>query len=139
MGKKAPDWILKDADNNIVALKSLKSKVLLIQFTGVSCGPCKASIPFLKQLVTEYDRADFDFVAIEAFAKNSNVLKHYQQRNRFDYTFLMSNKELNKRYQIQAIPVFFILDENRIIREVIHGYSKNSVDQKIREAINKMI
>ena len=139
LGKKAPDWVLKDADNNSVALKNLKSKVLLIQFTSVSCGPCKASIPFVKQLVTEYDRADFDFVAIEAFAKNSNVLKHYQQRNDFDYKFLMSNKNLNLLYQIQAVPVFFILDENRIIREVISGYSKGSVDQIIREKINNLI
>lgn len=139
LGKKAPDWILKDANNNSISLKDLKSKVLLLQFTSVSCGPCKASIPFLKQLITEYDQSDFDFVAIEAFAKNSNVLKNYQQRNRFDYKFLMSNKELNKNYKIQPVPVFFILDENRIIRKVINGYSKDSVDKEIREAINSLI
>ena len=139
LGKKAPDWILKDSDNNSIALKDLKSKVVLLQFTSVNCGPCKASIPFLKQLVTEYDRADFDFVAIEAHAKNSNVLKNYQHRNGFDYKFLMSNKNLNVLYQIQVVPVFFILDENRIIRKVMHGYGKNSSDQKVREAINSMI
>lgn len=139
LGKKAPDWILKDADNNSIALKDLKSKVVLLQFTSVNCGPCKASIPFLKQLATEYDQADFDFVAIETHTKNSNVLKSYQHRNSFDYKFLMSNKEINKRYQVQVVPVFFILDENRIIRKVIHGYSKNPVDKEIREAINSLI
>lgn len=139
LNKKAPDWILKDADNNTIALKNLKSKVLLLQFTSVSCGPCKASIPFLKQLQNEYDLEDFDFVAIETHTKNSNVLKSYQNRNRFDYKFLMSNKEIIKRYQVQAVPVFFILDENRIIRKVISGYSKNSVDKEIREAINELI
>ena len=139
LGKKAPDWILKDTDNKSIASKELKSKVLLILFTSVSCGPCRASIPFLKQLVTEYDQADFDFVAIETLTKNSNVLKSYQQRNRFDYKFLMSNKEIIKRYQVQAVPVFFILDENRIIRKVIPGYSKDTVDKEIREAINRLI
>lgn len=138
LGKRAPDWILKDTDNNTNALNDLKSKVLLLQFTSVSCGPCKASIPFLKQLVTEYDQADFDFVAIEAFVKNSNVLKTYQQKNRFDYKFLMSDKELNKSYQIQAVPVFFLLDENRVIRKVINGYG-TSVDKQIRDAINELI
>jgi len=139
LNKKASDWILKDADNKTIALKDLKSKVLLIQFTSVSCGPCRASISFLKQLHSEYDLEDFDFVAIESFAKNSNVLKKYQQRNRFDYKLLMSNKEINKRYQVQAVPVFFILDENRIIRKVIHGYSKDSVDKKIRDTIDELI
>lgn len=139
LNKKAPDWILVDADNNTIALKNLKSKVLLLQFTSVSCGPCKASIPFLKQLQTEYVLEDFDFVAIETNTKNSNVLKNYQHRNRFDYKFLMSNKEVNKHYQVQAVPVFFILNENRIIRNVIHGYSKDSVDKQIRNAINELI
>ena len=139
LNKKAPDWILKDAVNNNIALKNLKSKVILLQFTSVSCGPCKASIPFLNQLQSEYDLEDFDFVAIETHTKNSNVLKRYQHRNNFDYKFLMSNKEINKRYQVQAVPVFFILDENRIVREVIHGYSKGSVDKEIRDAINELI
>lgn len=139
LNKKAPDWILVDADNNTIALKNLKSKVILLQFTSVSCGPCKASIPFLKQLVTEYDLVDFDFVAIETNTKNSNVLNNYQHRNRFDYKFLMSNKEVNKHYQVQAVPVFFVLDKNRIIRKVIHGYRKDTVDKQIRDAINELI
>ena len=139
LNKKAPDWTLKDADNNIIALKDLKSKVLLLQFTSVSCGPCRASIPFLKQLQTEYDIEDFDFIAIEAFAKNSNVLKSYQLRNRFDYKFLMSNKDLNKSYQIQAVPVFFILDKNRIVRKVVNGYSETTTDEIIIKTINELL
>jgi thiol-disulfide isomerase/thioredoxin len=137
-GTTAPEWTLKDADNNIFALRDLKSKVVLIQFTSVSCGPCMASIPFLKELVTEYDPEDFNLIAIEAFAKNSNVLKSYQRRKDFKYPFLMSNKELNKLYQIRAVPVFFVLDENRTIRKVIRGYA-SSVDKQIRNAINELI
>ena len=138
LNKKAPDWILKDADNNTISLKDLKSKVVMMQFTSVSCGPCRASIPFLKQLQTEYDLEDFDFVAIEKTSKNSNVLKSYRHRNRFDYKFLMSNKEINKRYQVQGVPVFFILDENRVVRKVIMGYGKGSTDSEIRDAINSL-
>lgn len=139
LNKKAPDWILVNADNNTIALKNLVSKVILLQFTSVNCGPCKASIPFLKQLQSEYNLEDFDFVAIETHTKNSNVLKRYQHRNSFDYKFLMSNKETNKRYQVQAVPVFFILDENRIIRNVISGYGKGTTDKEIRDAINELI
>ena len=88
--KIAPDWMLYDTDSSIVALDNLKSKILMIQFTSVSCGPCKASIGFLKKLATEYDKKDFDFVAIESFNRNSRVLKKYQERNFFNYKFFMS-------------------------------------------------
>lgn len=138
IGKQAPDWILNNADGKSTALKDMKSKVVLVEFTSVSCGPCKAAIPFLKKLVTEYNKDDFDFVSIEAFAKNSNVLKGYQQRNDFNYKFLMSTKKVSNSYYIKSIPVFFLLDENRVIRKVINGYGK-TVEKEIREAINSLI
>jgi len=139
VGKAAPDWVLKDANNNTAALKTLKSKVLMIQFTSVSCGACQASIPFLKKLSSDYDIKDFDFVAIESFTRNPEVLKRYQGRNHFSYKFLMSTNEVTKRYRIKSIPVFFILDKNRVIRKVIQGYGIGTTDKEIRDAINELI
>lgn len=139
VGKVAPDLVLKDANNHIINLKELKSKVLMIQFTSVSCGPCRASIPFLKQLASEYNKDKFDFVAIESFNRNSNVLNNYQNRNDFDYKLLISTKDVTKSYSIESVPVFFILDENRVIRKVINGYGEGSTDKEIRSIINELI
>lgn len=51
VGKKAPDWVLKDADEKTVSLSDFdKSKVLVVQLTGIGCGPCMASISFLNKL-----------------------------------------------------------------------------------------
>ena len=138
-GTTAPDWALHDKDNNIVSLASLDSKVIMIQFTGVSCGACIASIPFLNQLDTEYDDKDFRLVSIECWSKSWNALLTYQERNNINYTFIRSSKEVSSSYQIHAVPRFFILDENRVIREVIKGYGKGSTDKKIRDAINELI
>lgn len=139
LGKVAPDWVLKDANSCIISLKELKSKVLMIQFTSVSCGPCRASIPFLKQLASDYKKEEFDFVAIESFNRNSNVLNNYQNRNDFDYKFLISTKDVTKSYSIKSVPVFFILDEKRVIRKVINGYGEGSTDKEIRNIINELI
>jgi thiol-disulfide isomerase/thioredoxin len=138
-GKLAPDWVLNDASNNTIALKQLKSSVILLEFTSISCGPCLASIQFLKKLVSEYNEKDFDFVSIESWAKNSNVLKSYQRRNDFKYKFLMSTDSVTKSYQIRSVPVFYILDRNRVIRNIIIGYSVRLTDIEIRNAINELI
>ncbi|MCK4344044.1 MAG: redoxin family protein [Bacteroidales bacterium] len=139
VGKVAPNWVLNDADNNSFALEEFKSKVFMIEFTSVSCGPCLLSISFLKQLASEYYKKDFDFVSIESINRNSTVLKRYQDRNDFIYKFLISTKKVTKSYQIQAVPVFFILDENRVIRKIIRGYGKGTTDKEIRDAINELI
>jgi len=50
-----------------------------------------------------------EFVAIEGFNRNSSVLKKYQERNLFNYRFLMSTDEVTYNYNISAVPVFLYL------------------------------
>lgn len=138
-GKKAPEWVLQDADNNSIALNSFKNKVLLIQFTSVSCGPCKASIPFLKQLNADYQNRDFNLISIESWTRNSNVLKNYRSKNNFNYSFLMSTDQVTKDYKISSVPVFFILDRNHVIKKIITGYGEGTTDKEIKDAISETL
>lgn len=138
-GKKAPDWSLKDFNNNTIALKNLKNKILVIQFTGIGCGPCLSSISFIKQLVNDYKDKDFDFISIEAFNKNIDIIKNYHDRNGLNYKLLISTEEITKSYQVLMVPAFFILDKNRVIRKMITGYEKDITDKEIRDVIKKLI
>ena len=138
VGKAAPDWVLLDSDNKPIALKDLRSKVLLIHFTSVSCGPCKLSISLLKQLATAYSKEEFDIVSVESFTRNSSVLKTYQERNDFKYKFLRSTDEVTKHYDITLVPVFYLLDQNRIIRKVVLGYNSEK-DKEIRNSITELL
>jgi thiol-disulfide isomerase/thioredoxin len=139
IGKVAPDWILKDFDNNSITLKDLKSKVLMIQFTGIGCGPCHASIPFLKQLVNDCKFKDFEFISIETWSKNIDGIKRYYINNSLNYRFLLSNEEITRDYQVSGVPVFFILDENRVIRKIIRGYGLGTTDREIKNVLNELI
>lgn len=137
--KKAPDWNLFDSDNKLISLKNFNSKVILIQFTGIGCGFCHLSVPFLKNLVNEYTTDDLCLVAVETWSNNPEVIKRYISNNKLNYKYLLSTDENKKQYQISAVPVFFILDNDLIIRKIIKGYSKDSTDKEIRDAINELI
>jgi len=139
VGKEAPDWSLKDVSDKTLSLNEMKGTVIMIQFTSVSCGPCRASIPFLKELISDYKKEDFDFVSVECTSKSLMALNSYKDKNNFNYRFLMSNKDVEKDYQVGSFPVFFILDKNRVISKVIIGYSEGSTDREIRNAINELI
>ena len=139
IGKKAPDWVLQNASDSSISLIDLKSKVVMIQFTSVSCGPCRASIPFLNQLTAAYKKEYFDFVAIECTANSMNAVKFYQTKNGINYKFLKSDKSVLKAYEISSYPAFFILDKDLIIRKVINGYGIGTTDTEIKDIIDKMI
>lgn len=139
LGKKAPDWVLQDFNSNEVRLSELNSKVLLIQFTGIGCGPCHSSIPFLKQLVDDYQDKDFEFISIETWSKNIEGLKRYRQKNELNFKFLKSTNEVSRSYQVSSVPAFFILDRDRVVRKVITGYSKEKTDKEIRDGILELL
>ncbi len=139
-GKVAPDWVLNDANEQPVALKDLKSKILLINFTGIGCGPCQMSIPFLKELVNDLNGKSFELIAIESWARNPQSLKNHTKRNSLNYKLLEATDDVIGQYQTNnSVPVFFIIDENRIIRKVIIGYSETTTGKEIRDAINDLI
>ena len=138
-GKKAPDWILTDSENNTVALKEIKSKVIMIEFMGIGCGPCHAAIPFLKQLTLDYKNEDFILISIETWRQDVEALKRYKDNTQLNYITLVSTDEVKKIYNAEAVPVFYILDKERIIKKVIMGYGKETTDKEIIDAINELI
>ncbi|MEM6378267.1 MAG: TlpA disulfide reductase family protein [Bacteroidota bacterium] len=138
-GKVAPDWELKDIHQQQVHLKDLESKVLLLEFTGVGCGPCHQALPFLKQLANDYKNKDFELISIETWSDNLDGLIRYHDKNKMNYKFLMADEKVKQAYKVRGVPAFFILDKNRIIQKVISGYRIGSSDQEILKVINKFL
>jgi thiol-disulfide isomerase/thioredoxin len=139
LGTKAPIWILKDTENRTVSLNDLKGKVVLIEFTGIGCGPCHAAIPFLKELASKYDDTAFEVVGIETWNQNIDMIKRYHEKQGMNYKTLQSNKLIEKLYQVDGVPRFYLLNRNHEIVEVFQGYSKSVTDPKIKTLIEEMI
>ena len=72
-------------------------------------------------------------------SNNVRGMKRYVENNGIDFRFLCSTDEVKQSYQVSSVPVFFILDEDRIIRRVINGYSKEKTDKEIRGAIDEIL
>ena len=140
IGKKAPTWILENIEAQPVSLADYKSKVVLINFTGIGCGACQAAIPFLKQLKDSFNSEEFDLIAIESWSRKTSAIRNYANRKELNYTILNATNEIIKEYQTGgAAPYFFIMDQERIIRKVIRGYSKENTDKEIINAIKELL
>lgn len=138
-GQAAPVWNLKETNGDSISLNDLKSKILLLQFTGIGCGPCHASLPFLEQLLIDLKNEDFELLSIETWSNNLSGIQRYKELNGLKYKFLLANKEVKTEYKVSSVPSFFILDEKHIIRKVIFGYEKGVTDKMIRTTINQLL
>lgn len=130
LGEKAPSWSLKQTDNQLVHLRDFKGKVILLEFTGIGCGPCYAAVPFLKQLTEEYNKNFFEVVSIESWVSNVETIKNYQNKNALNYTLLRSNELVEQMYQVNSVPRFFLIDQNQIVRESFTGFSLGKTNKK---------
>lgn len=138
-GKQAPEWILPNINEEMVALYNLKDKVILLNFTGIGCGPCQMAIPFLKELKEQYSTDDFEVIAIESWSGSNSARTHYIKQKGINYTFLGADEKVLEDYHTgRAAPYFFLLDEKRIIRKAFFGYNENNKNE-IKDAIDEML
>lgn len=132
------NWILENVEGDTVKFTDFKGKNLLIEFTGVGCGPCHLSVPMLKRIAGESKNNNFKVVSIEIYSKNKSGLKRYRDINQINYEFLLTDKETIKKYKIYAPPTFVFINKTGLIEKVIVGYSRDKTDIEIMDLINKM-
>jgi thioredoxin-related protein len=90
---------------------------------------CPCSHSFFKQLTEDYRDRSFELVRIECWNGNIDGIKKYcSSNNGIKYKFLISDREIDKKYNVIAVPMFFILDGNKKIQN-LRGYSKETTDK----------
>lgn len=138
--KKAPQWTLENPMNgSLISLSNIKSEIVLLQFTGIGCGHCKESIPFLKHLSINYDRDRLEIISIETFVDNNHRMKEYISKLGVNYTYLKSDNDTKSTYDISGLPVFFLINQDKLIEKVYVGYNSGVTDKEIVNQIEKML
>jgi thiol-disulfide isomerase/thioredoxin len=138
-GVVAPEWKLKDTDNNEIALDDLKSKVILLQFTGIGCGPCYQSIPYLIKIKNQFKSEELEIVSIETWNTNISVIKKHISSHSINYKYLICNNEVKLKYGIHSVPRFYIIDEKRVVRKIIIGFDRERTYIELQDTIGKII
>ena len=138
-GRIAPDFELIDTQDDKVSLQDMKSKAILLQFTGIGCGPCYASIQFMEKISKEYPEDLLTVASIETWSGKIQTLQNYKKKNQFTYLFLKSEDSITQAYNAMGVPQFFILNEKRVITKVFEGYAENTTDNEIRKEIDGLL
>lgn len=133
MGKKAPDFSLKDLNGKVVKLSDFKNKIVIIDFWATWCGPCRKGIPDLVSLQKTYGKdvvilgitVDDDLAEVPPFAQKYNI----------NYPILYADRKVIKDYGgIDAIPTSFIVDKKgNIVDKHVGLIPKSEYEKKIKE------
>ena len=114
--REAPQFTLKDVDGKEYSKESLKGKIVVMNFWGIWCGPCRREIPQLNKLVKQYeDRQDVVFLAVSSDPVDK--LKHFIQETEFNYRLISEKNATDLSTKIIdlgmiAFPSHAVLDKD---------------------------
>jgi len=143
----APNFTLKDLDGNVVSLKDLKGKVIVLDFWSTWCVPCKKSFPAMQLAVNAYKNdPSVKFLFIHTWETSKTPIedvKKYLAQSGFNFQVLMDLKDGAGRnaavedYGVSAIPAKFVIDKAGKIIFKLTGFKRT--DAAALEEISERI
>jgi peroxiredoxin len=138
IGKKAPDFTLKDLNDKTVSLSSLKGSVVLINFWATWCPPCRAEMSSLNNLYKEYKNNGLSVIAVSTDRSISSV-KDFLTKKPVELPVLMdSDSKVSRRFKVFSLPTSFLLDKNGVIVQKFLGeeeWDSPEMNKKIKELL----
>ena len=137
-GKAAPlGFTLKDMNGVDVKLASFKGKPIIVNFWATWCGPCRAEIPSLVELQTQYGAEGKDVVILGISVDDPiEKLKPYAAQMKMNYPVLVGNgrDDVQDAFgPLWGIPVTVFIDrEGRIAKKHSGIASKEQFEQEIK-------
>lgn len=131
---KAPeislDAIYNKADRDIPTLKSLRGKIVVLDFWATWCSPCIAAIPNLNKLSEEYAEK-IQFIGITDDSKNK--VENFLKKREIKYWIgIDSDKSDFENYNVVGLPTIIIINSNGYII-----YRGSRVDNQLLDMVLK--
>ncbi|MFR7878739.1 MAG: peroxiredoxin family protein [Butyricimonas paravirosa] len=121
----APDFTLQTPEGEDVALYGVKGKLKIIDFWASWCGPCRMENPNMVKLYAEFKDKGLSVISVSLDEKKDKWVEAIK-KDGLTWLHLSDLKgwqgDVIKKYNIDAVPTIFVLDENnRIIAKNLRG------------------
>jgi cytochrome c biogenesis protein CcmG, thiol:disulfide interchange protein DsbE len=125
VSRPAPDFALPGLDGGTVSLSDYRGKVVLINFWGTWCEPCKEETPALQAAYQELRSQGFEIIGVNLYSQETAGDKAVRDFiSPFGVTYpiaLDTDGDIARAFQISPIPTSYFVDPSGNIRFVKVG------------------
>ena len=130
----APEFSARLRSGEEVNLDTLKGKVVLLDFWGAWCAPCRVSLPRLKDLAASLDPAKVVIISIDENDSRERWEQFVQANNMNWFQVYDSDRSLYRSFNVDGFPRYYVLSKDGIILAEFKGWSQFG-EATIRDAI----
>lgn len=134
----APDFTFTTLEKENISNASLRGKVVLLDFWGTWCPPCRESVPILRNLNKKYTGKAFQLVGVSS-DEDEDVWRTYIDAQRMTWSeYIDLSGDVQQAFKIQSFPTYIVLDKDGVVRYRQSGLG-DSTQGDLEDAINKAL
>ncbi len=138
VGRTAPDWALRNGDGDTVSLRSLRGRVVLLDFWYSTCGPCVMAFPSLQRIHERFADRGVTVLGVNCKEPDENNPAGFLKRRNVTYSTLLHGDDVATAYRVGGFPTLFIIDRSGVIARVIPGYGAK-MEERLAEAVEAVL
>lgn len=116
----APAFELNDLDGKPISLKAYQGKVVILNFWGTWCTPCRKETPDLVAVQQQFKDKGLVVIGAAMDQGNQDGVKAFATKYFVNYPIISATAALNHAYNVIVAPTTFIIDKsgNLVYRHV---------------------
>ena len=142
----APDFTLKNIQDQDVSLSQFKGKVVLVNFWATWCEPCRIEIPWLIELQEKYGARGFTVLGVAIDDEGKQVVAPFVEKEHFDvngqsrsmnYPILIGTDEMQEKFGgIFGLPTSILITrDGKQVKRITGLISFEEIDRSIQSLL----
>jgi peroxiredoxin len=136
VGNLCPEIAGEDPDGKVIRLSDYRGKVVLVNFWGTWCGPCRMLLPHERQMVqTKYKGRPF--VLLGVAQDSPDTLKEFLQTEPLPWPNIADGiGRLGREWGVEVVPSAVLVDHRGVIRKRwLGGLNPGEVWEAVEKAV----
>jgi thiol-disulfide isomerase/thioredoxin len=137
--RPAPSFELRDLAGGEVSLKSLRGKVVVLDFWATWCAPCIAEIPRYAEFWKKNQSRGVEVIGVVFESGEPQEIVDFVREYRIPYRQLLGNDKMLDDFEAgEGFPTTFVIDAEGVIRSKTLGVSPRKFE-KLQQAVDSAL
>jgi thiol-disulfide isomerase/thioredoxin len=107
---------LNTEEGKELKLGHLKGKVVVLDFWGVWCGPCRAAMPHLKELYAQHKDEGLEVIGVHTTSRGEDAAAYVEEEGLPWPVAVDVEKKTVEAFRVDSFPDYYVIDRSGNLR-----------------------